>query len=156
MDLEQLTIFQLYTTRPTPTNAKLSYMDLEQLTIFQLYTTRPTPTNAKLSYIYLEQLTIIQLNTTRPTPTNAKLSYIYLEQLTIFQLNTTRPTAINAKCVKSLILYLPRVVDHILVKHFKTYAYQCQVCQTTFNSPKPWKDHVKLEHFLFKYYLEHF
>ena len=35
------------------------------------------------------------------------------------------------------------MVDHILVKHFKTHAYKCDECDTTFVSPKPWKDHMR-------------
>lgn len=41
------------------------------------------------------------------------------------------------------ISLIDRVIDHILVKHFETYAYQCENCLLNFNSPKPWKDHVR-------------
>jgi len=38
------------------------------------------------------------------------------------------------------------VVDHILVQHFQTYAYKCEVCGNTFNSKIPFKTHMKENH----------
>jgi len=38
------------------------------------------------------------------------------------------------------------VVDHILVQHFQTYAYKCELCGNTFNSKGPFHSHMKTNH----------
>ena len=43
---------------------------------------------------------------------------------------------------------LAQVVDHILVQHFQTYAYKCEICGPgyTFNSKEPFLSHMERSH----------
>jgi len=38
------------------------------------------------------------------------------------------------------------VVDHIMVQHFQTYAYKCELCGNTFNSKGPFHSHMQENH----------
>jgi len=38
------------------------------------------------------------------------------------------------------------VVDHIMVQHFQTYAYKCELCGNTFNSKGPFHTHMQENH----------
>ena len=70
------------------------------------------------------------------------------------QTSTTSLTSHTSSCLVALCKYCSQdftgdgkevmadVVDHVLVQHFQTFAYRCELCGNTFNSKSAFQEHM--------------